>query len=385
MVQKWDLSKEGKPVLYWDYTDGNGKLIRFEQADIWHVASNNLTGWGVEGSSTITLAKEALATLMACEEVAGRNFANGLGMGGFLVAPTESSMTETEAQNTVDRLKKDFSGSQNSGKFTILPGGLVWQKMTFNAQESQLLESRKWNAEEVIRLLGGAPLLVKMGLGSSTATYAASSAFLEEYFSTSLLPHCTAIEQSIMRDLIPQKDRATLYVKHDPNVVLRGSLRDRAETYEIQIRSGQLTPNDVNVLEDRDTIEGLDWHCLPANTAVFNDGLMYIPGQEVLDKDGNVSSDAPPTTPKSAKPEPVQPAKLDKTKARLSVIAASLAERVVRKQTKGTITADFVADVLACTVEEATKYCTEYKNMTEIEARAALVVLAQGIEGVPNE
>ena len=36
--------------------------------------------------------------------------------------------------------------------------------MTFNAQESQLLESRKWNEETVARLFGGAPLVVKLGL-----------------------------------------------------------------------------------------------------------------------------------------------------------------------------------------------------------------------------
>ena len=139
MAQKWDLTVKNKPTPYWQYSDGQGNLRRFEQSDIWHTTNTNISGGGLEGSSVIALAKEAISTLMAAEEVAGRNFANGLGMGGFLVAPADSGMTEVEAQNTVDRLKKDFSGSQNAGKFTILPGGLKWEKMSFNAQESQLL------------------------------------------------------------------------------------------------------------------------------------------------------------------------------------------------------------------------------------------------------
>jgi HK97 family phage portal protein len=366
MQQRWDLTIPGKPSLYWLYSDAQGKYRRFEQNEIWHATSQNISGSGIEGASIIVLAKEALSVLMAAEETAGRNFANGLGMGGFLVAPLESGMTETEAQNTVDRLKKDFSGSQNAGKFTILPGGLKWEKMTFNAQESQLLESRKWNAEEVVRLLGGAPLLVKMGMGASNSTYASSSAFLEDYFQTSLMPHCVALEQSIMRDLIDPEDRTTLYAKHDANCILRGSLRERAETYEIQIRSGQMCPNEVRVEEDKDTVEGLDWYCLPANTAVYHDGEIYIPGQDLPGKEDPADTDT--------KAEPTEP----KPNARLQAIANSLAERIERKQTKGTIDAKFVAEVLVCTIEQATDYCTKYTAVTA-ESHAALVALAEGI------
>jgi HK97 family phage portal protein len=373
VTQKWDMSIPGKPVLYWVYSDSQANIRRFEQNEIWHTTSVNIEGSGIEGTAITALAKEALSVLMAAEETAGRNFANGLGMGGFLTAPAESNITEPQAQATVDRLKKDFAGSQNAGKFSILPGGLTWQKMTFNAQESQLLESRKWNAEEVIRLLGGAPLLVKLGMGAQNSTYASSSAFLEDYFQTSLMPHCVAIEQSIMRDLIAPKDRAKLYAKHDANSILRGSLRERAETYEIQIRSGQLTPNDVNILEDRDTVEGLDWHCLPANTAVFNDGEIYIPGQDLPGKE-TPAEDATDTESETPAEQ-----KTDKAKARLTTIVASLVERIERKQTKGTITAEFVSEVLACSLENAEGYCAKRKDMTPAEIKSALTSLAMGV------
>src|SRR6202020_589914 len=119
-------------------------------------------------------------------------------------------ITEPQAQVVVDRLKRDFSGSRNSGKFTFLPGGIKYEKMQLTAVEGQLLESRQWNAEEVVRLLGGAPLLVKLGYGDKNQTYASSSAFLDEYFNTSLLPYTTSLEQNITRDLIAPKDRSRL-------------------------------------------------------------------------------------------------------------------------------------------------------------------------------
>src|SRR6202020_1792149 len=123
-----------------------------------------------EGSANIGLAKESLSVLAAAEETAGRNFANGLGMSGFISFAVDSPLTEPQAQGVVDRLKKDFSGSQNSGKFTILPGGGEWKNMTWNAKDSQLLESRQWNAQEIARVLGGAPLMVKLGLNETNST-----------------------------------------------------------------------------------------------------------------------------------------------------------------------------------------------------------------------
>lgn len=369
MVQQWDRTTPGKPVLFWRYSDGAGNIRRFEQSEIWHTTSVNLEGMGIEGVAITALAKEALSVLMAAEETAGRQFANGLGMSGFLSAPSDSSITEVEAQNTVDRLKKDFSGSQNAAKFTILPGGLKWEKMQWNAQESQLLESRKWNEEEVIRLLGGAPLLVKLGMGAQNSTYASSSAFLEDYFQTSLMPHCVSLEQTIVRDLIAPKDRTTLYAKHDANIIMRGSLRERAETNQIKINSGQMTPNEARVEEDQDTIDGWDICVLPANSCVFDPETkeIYIPGQDLPGKEATGDS----ASPADEKKPPTKP------NARLLAVADSLAERVMRKESTHGIDAKFLADVLSITTEQAEDYCAKRKDgtITDENAKASLTAL----------
>lgn len=373
VTQKWDRTVPGQPVLYWMYSDGLGNIRRFEQADIWHTTSLNIEGAGVEGTAVTALAKEALSVMMASDEVAGRFFANGLGIHGFLTSPPGVDITEPQAQNVVDRLKRDFSGSRNAGKFTFLPGGVKYEKMQLTAVEGQLLESRKWNAEEVIRLLGGAPLLVKLGYGDKNSTYASSSAFLDEYFNTSLLPYTTSLEQTITRDLIAPKDRSRLFAKHNADIILRGSLRERSETYEIQIRSGQLSPNEVRINEDLDTVEGLDWYCLPANTAVFHDGEIYIPGQDLPDKE-TPAEDATDT-----KPETPAEQKIDtKATARLATIANSLAERVERKEAKGTIDAKFISDVLACSTADAETYIQGRKDNSITNAHAVLVKLAEG-------
>lgn len=403
MAPHWDRSMN-PPNLLWRYTDGMGQTREFKQSEIWHTSAMNIEGFGLYGSPVIQLAKECLSVLMAAEETAGRNFANGLGMGGFISFPPDSGLEEKDAQNVVDRLKKDFAGSQNAGKFTIIPGGGKWEKMTYNAQESQLLESRKWNEQEIVRLLGGAPLLVKMGLGEQNSTYASSSAFLDEYFNTTLLPYTTSIEQSITRDLIPRKQWGTLYAKHSADIILRGSPKERAETNQTLITSWQMTPNEARILEDRDTIEGGDFLSGPANGAIFDpvNGEFFIPGQkppsqqdpdeanenaqgnedqaatEGVGPDTGGDGDGNTTPPQPTRPAKKAPAKPGKATARLEALANSAVERILRKESKGGPDAKFVAEVLHLDAADAEAYVAQRNDLNEEQARAALVALAIG-------
>jgi HK97 family phage portal protein len=382
MAPHWDR-QTNPPTLFWRYSDGQGNIREFKQEEIWHVSALNLEGFGLEGSSIIMLAKEAISLLIAAEETAGRTFSNGLGMAGFLTSTSaDTAPDEIQAQNTLDRLRKDFSGSQNAGKFTYIPD-MKFEKMTFTAKDSQLLESRKWDAQEIIRVLGGAPLLVKLGLGEQNSTYASSTAFLDEYFNTCLLPYTTAIEQSITRDLIPRKAWATLYAKHDADVILRGSPKERAETNQVLINSYQLTPNEARAIEDRDSIDGGDFLTGPANGAIFDPVLkeFFIPGQKPPAPDGE--------EPPAAVKKPVTPPEegdvaggsdASNFATRLSAITNSLVDRIQRKAAKTDLTAQFVSEVLVCSVDAAQRYCDSYKTFTPEDQQQALMCLAKGEE-----
>jgi len=381
MTPKWDRSNPKLPALIWTYADGLGNLRDFQQQELWHTTNCNIDSNGVYGSTVIALAKEALSVLMAAEEAAGRGFANGLLMGNVITFPPDSKITAPQAQGIVDDLKKSYSGSQNAGKFTALPGGGKLEQIAFSPKDAQLLESRQFNERSIASLMGGACLVSKLGFDSKASTYASTSAFLEDYHNTSLLPHCTAIEQSIKRDLIDRKDWNRLEATHDTSVILAGSLKERAETYEIQFRSGQITGNEARILEDRDTVEGLDFFCLPGNTAVYqpDTGEIFIPAQDLGKEtdDGN----EPPT------PAPLpMPEKKSKAAARLETIALSLVERVVRKEQKGgQVEPKFVAEVLNISLDAAKDYCSKRTSgeLKGEDAKEALIKLV--IEGANDE
>lgn len=382
------------PVLCWDYYGGQGKVRRFYQPEIFHVVNCNIEGNGFEGSQMIALGKEAISLLNAAEEAHGRNFANNLGMQGFISFPAESSPDETQAQDIVDRFKKDFSGSQNSGKFTVMPNGGKWENMSYNPQQSQVLDSRKWSEQEIARMWGGAPLIVKLGLGEQNSTYASSSAFLDEYFNTSLLPHTTQIEQAIVRDCLDKSEWGKVFVKYNADIILRGSPKERAETNQILIQSGQMTLEEARVLEDRDYLEGSNILTLQSGACVFDvdEQEWFLPGQKPPTDDGEdgTDPDVPPTGEPDVSgagsddegveqpPAKPQPKKKKKANNRFEFLAKSAVERIMRAEEKKPLEQMFVAAVLGITPEQSETFISNRAAMTKEDARAELTRLALG-------
>ncbi|MBL3081859.1 phage portal protein, partial [Klebsiella pneumoniae] len=87
---------------------------------------------------------------MATEEHGARLFANGAVTSGVL--RTEQTLTDA----AYERLRKDFEdrhlGLSNAHRPMILEMGLDWKSMGLNAEDSQFLETRKFQLEEVCRL-----------------------------------------------------------------------------------------------------------------------------------------------------------------------------------------------------------------------------------------
>lgn len=376
--QRWDKSDPANTQLVFDY-DENGYKKTFQQNEIW--TNTVMAINGLEGQSIILLGKDALSLMIASDETAGRSFANNLMVQGFFTTPADMVVDEKEAQKVHDDLKKNYTGSSRAGRSPMLPGGWDYKKIALTAVEGQLLESRKWNAEEIARVLGGQPLITKLGYGEKNSTYASSAAFLEEYFSTTLMPITVNIEQSIALNLIPKAKRATLYATHDADAVLRGSRKEREEADEIAIRSSKKSPNECRLADHLDPIEGLDVHFVPANCGIFDPETQSftLPAQGIPVEEGKLQPiPAPP-----AKPAPVPPP-APKKSARLETMAVNAAERVVRKETKGgKIDAEFIADVMSISVSKAEAYLAKRKSgeIKDSDVKNALITLATNEEG----
>lgn len=405
VMQRWDYdAKDARgnvvPTLHFDYQDGRTRKT-FESSELWW--GSILSASSINGQSIVTLGKEAIGILIASDSTAAKFFANGLNMSGFLTSQNpDMEVTEVEAQQIVDRLRDQ--NRINRGGFTYLPGAVKYEQMQFTAVESQLLESRKYNAEEVIRLLGGAPLLVKLGYGEKNATYAATSAFLADYFDTALLPYTTLIEQTATRDLIDPSERSRVYCKHDADIILRGSPKERAETNKILLDSGQRTGNELRERDDQDPIDGWDYVLFPANSGVYDPktGDLYMPAKKteeppVAQPGLEEGAKTPPDTVQPGQKPPASPAPAKaELPERIRMIVRGEAERCVRKESaqvkklyaKGATAvlefyadhAKFMQDNLKITSDEAIEYCSG--RIEKLKTEEPSVLFASTVEAV---
>lgn len=253
-----------KPKLADDWTvtyevrfkDGTKKTLT--QDEIWHVRLFSLDG--LNGLNPIAYARQAIALGLSTEEHGSRLFTNGAVTSGAL--ETEQGLTD----EAFDRLKTQFSGEHigvaNAYKPMILEMGLKWKPISLNSEDSQFLETRKMQRDEICAIFRVPPHLVA---SLDKATFNNVENLGLSFVNYSLIPYLTRIESRIRVGLLSEKDQANHYAKFNAGALLRGDLKGRYESYGKGIQWGILSPNDCRDLEDLNPREGGDIYLTPLN------------------------------------------------------------------------------------------------------------------------
>lgn len=247
--EDWSVSYEVR------FKDGVKTL---SQNEIWHVRLFSVDG--LNGLNPVSFARQAISLGLSTEEHGARLFTNGAVTSGVL--RTEQTLTN-EAFN---RLKTQFHGEHmgiaNAYKPMILEMGLDWKPISLNAEDSQFLETRRFQRDEICAIYRVPPHLVanieKASL-NNTETLGA------QFMNYSLVPYLTRIESRILVGLLSEKDRKNHYAKFNAGALLRGDTKTRYEQYGKGIQWGILSPNDCRELEDLNPRDGGDIYLTPMN------------------------------------------------------------------------------------------------------------------------
>jgi HK97 family phage portal protein len=120
-----------------------GDLI--PSADMLHLRW--LTTNGLSGLSRISLARDAIGLSRALEKFSSSLFARGGSPGG--VYKTTGKLSEASFARLKQQIEEKHEGLSNHGKSMLLEEGLDWVKQTMTAVESQTVEARKLQIEQV--------------------------------------------------------------------------------------------------------------------------------------------------------------------------------------------------------------------------------------------
>jgi HK97 family phage portal protein len=251
------LARDASGKLVYDYQEAGNSRV-FSQNEIWRLSG--LGNDGVQGLSPISLARESIGVAIAADAQAGKLFSNGMQVPHVFEIPTEMS------DNAYERLKSELNnkhaGVDNAFKALILESGLTLKNIGMNAQDSQFLESRKFQIADIARWYR-VPLHMLNELDK--ATFANIEHQSIEFVMHTLRPWMKRIELTMMRDLFTEEERKRYFVEFKIDALLRGDTKTRYEAYGKGINDGWLSRNEVRGFENLNPVDGLDEYLVPLN------------------------------------------------------------------------------------------------------------------------
>lgn len=246
------LKNTGEIVYIYNYgmdNEAGSKEAVFKFDDILNVAGLSLDG--ITGISPVAYERESIGIAVALEKFAGSFFKNGANPSGIFSIAGELSDESYKRMKT--DFDKSYTGMKNHNKPMILEGGAKFSPITMTNVDSQFLEARKYQKED-ISMIFRVPKHMLNDLDK--ANYNSIEQLSLGFVIYSLTPTLTRIEQCMQRDLLTQEERDEgYYIKHNLNALLRGDAKARAELYSKFVNNGIFTINDVLKLEDQNEVE----------------------------------------------------------------------------------------------------------------------------------
>lgn len=243
-------------------TFANGRQVILDRSDVLHIRGMSWNTY--EGLEAIQMAREAIGLALVAEETHARLHSNGARPGGILSAPANVDLDDDQIKAIRDAWSDAYGGVHNAQKTAILTGGLTWQQVAMKGVDSEHLDTRRFQIEEICRGMGIFPVMV--GHSDKSSTFASANAFMQAHVNVSLLPWASRFEQACSRDLLsPDEQDGGLAFDIDLVTMLRGDPDARRAFYATCVPLGVLTRNEARVMEGLNPIDGLDEPLTPAN------------------------------------------------------------------------------------------------------------------------
>jgi HK97 family phage portal protein len=197
----------------------------------------------------IKIAADVLGLTINLNSYAKDYFESGSNMGGFVEYPL--GINAESFKKFKEDWGKTYSGVVNQHKWAILESGFKVNKMDSNPEESQALESRKFQIIEVCRMMGVPPSKV---FAMETVSYSSMEESNIEYVQETIAPMNERIIQTIFKDLLSSKEQLSYYALFNINALLRGDVSARTTYYHNARQDGWMNANEIRSLEDMNEI-----------------------------------------------------------------------------------------------------------------------------------
>ena len=243
-------NKQKNELYYISSQLGNRKI---EACNMIHLVKNSYDG--VNGISVISFANRSLKIANNTENSANNFFTNGCNLSGVLTV--QGQLTTKQKQEIRTSWNQAYSEGGNG--LAVLQGNMDYKPIQLSAQDSQMLESRLFNVQDVARFFEISPVL----LGDlSHSNYSTLEASQQDFLLHTLQPYITMVEEEFSRKLLKPSE-SNLRVNLEEGYILRTDKSAQASYYSTLLTNGILTINEVRKELGYNTIEGGDKNFIP--------------------------------------------------------------------------------------------------------------------------
>ncbi len=242
----WDKKKQ---ELYYQIPFLS-KVQKIQAFDIIHLQNNSSDG--IHGQSVLSFAARQLQIAHGAENSAKQIFQSG-GQPARGVLSTLSPISKKQKED----IANNWTQSQNG--VLVLSGDMKYQALSSNAEEMQLLDSRKFNAIEICSFFGVPPELV--GMGGKTSNV---EDLMNLFLTTTIQNYISMIEHEFSRKMFSPQSQGRYKIDVDENSMLRMSKSTQSQYFSSLLQNGCLSINEVrNELGYESIGEQGDKHIIP--------------------------------------------------------------------------------------------------------------------------
>lgn len=216
-----------------------GKLCDLPAEKVFHLRGFG-PGDGI-GMSAIAYGANSIGAALAADETASSVFSNAMMPAGLL----ESDQGLTPEQRTqLQTMLSEFVGSKKAGKTLIVEAGLKFKPLQMNPEDAQLLETRRFNVEDVCRWFGVPPIVIGHASQGQTMWGSGVEAIMLSWLTLGINPLLKRIESRVAKDLIPIEKRGKWVFEFNREGMLQMDSKSKGEFLSKMGSSGTMTANE---------------------------------------------------------------------------------------------------------------------------------------------
>ena len=235
--------------------------------DVWHVRA--LSWANYFALEPVQLAREALGLGMALEE--GQSRLTGRGQRGSGYVAVDGTLTGPQHKQLTEWLAKS-AGAANAETPLILDRSAKWVSTSLTNIDAQTLEQRRFQLEEVCRIMRVSPLMVGHTT-AGTSTYGTVEQLFIAHDKHTIGPWVRRVELAADARLLSAEDVALgYYTKFNEKALTRMTAADQMAYLDKAVRAGIMSRNEAREKLELNPVDGLDEHAISAPAAPAGGG-----------------------------------------------------------------------------------------------------------------